>query len=96
MLRFIAFWYINSVCLSCQAHDIIVVELAPPPARETDGDEADPAVDAEAAAAVALPKVAEKKKVYLGSALTGLRPSAMSLIASGARLAQHPTHQKGA
>jgi len=75
VLRFIAFWYINSVCLSCQAHDIIVVELAPPPPRETDGDEADPAVDAEAAAAVALPKVAEKKKVYLGSALTVLRPS---------------------
>ncbi len=56
-----------------QAHDIIVVELAPPPPRETNGEEADPAVDAEAVAA-ALPKVPEKKKVYYGSDLIFLRP----------------------
>jgi hypothetical protein len=44
-----------------QAHDIIVVELAPPPPREAN-EESVPALDADAAVAAA-PKVAEKKKV---------------------------------
>ena len=49
--------------LFCQAHDIIVVELAPPPPREA--TEADSAVDPDAAVAVVVPKVPEKKKVML-------------------------------
>ncbi len=48
-----------------QAHDIIVVELAPPPPRETNEEEAGAAVDVDASVAAVVPKVAEKKKVIL-------------------------------
>jgi hypothetical protein len=54
----------NAMCFR-QAHDIIVVELAPPPPRETNEEEADAAVDADASVAAVVPKVAEKKKVIL-------------------------------
>jgi hypothetical protein len=58
------FGFIGFPCFDLyQAHDIIVVELAPPPPREATGDEADPAVDPDAVTVAVVPKVAEKKKV---------------------------------
>jgi hypothetical protein len=59
------FGFIGFPCFDLyQAHDIIVVELAPPPPRESNGEEADTAVDADAAVPAVVPKVAEKKKVF--------------------------------
>ncbi len=81
--------------LCCQAHDIIVVELAPPPPRETN-EETDPALDADAAAAVIVPKVPEKKKVYQECVLVFRTSLTTLFIESGARVPQHPSHQKRA
>jgi hypothetical protein len=82
-----------------QAHDIIVVELAPPPPRETNEEEADAAVDADASVAAVVPKVAEKKKVIRKQFVMRLcrvcHHIALSCISSGTRIAEHSAHQEG-
>ncbi len=60
---FFLFIWLTIFSLCCQAHDIIVVELAPPPPREVN-EETDPALDPDAAVIAVIPKVAEKKKVW--------------------------------